>query len=737
MNRDCTVAIDLMSDWGQVGNQSDDSAEKNEKCGEGNLHIIMKVGVIGAGAISDIYLTNMIEKFDNLEVVSIAANHLEHAQEKAEKYGIKACTVKEMLADPEIEMVVILTPASTHFELAEQALLAGKHVYSEKTITDDFEKTKELVKLADEKGLYLGSAPDTFFGAAWQTARKAVDEGLIGEIQSFAISTHRNNDLLLSLFSFLRMPGGDVLSDFGCYYLTTLVGLLGPVKRVGGIVRAPYQKHLNMMPHSPEYGTIMDTPNISQVAAVIQMESGVTGTFHINAESNMNDESYFKLYGTRGILKLTDPNQFGGSVKLLANTGNYMIPEREEVLDNLAYYEENSRGVGPADMAAAIEKGIPNRASKELAYHIHEVITGILKGGENGEFVDIFSRVERPVPVEKERIPVKNIGHVSLQMKNEAEMLHFYGDILGMKKHFTLTLGDLFDSMPDRKDAGTPEEQKKREEQKDRPWITYMKLADHQFVELFYTLGREFTQVEDRWKNYGYTKVNFEVDSMEAIREKLLAGGVELAEDIHPTVDGSREIKVFDPDGNEVQFTEYGKEGETVLKLSEDRRESCSHVKYTTQVAYQVKNAFNMLNFYTGGLGLRKAGTLTYQDLYESMKQAPGMDKNVLIGLQSKGNSPWIDYIEVAPHQYVELFHAEGSPKETVEDLTGRVGYQHLCLEVSDIKKAYDVCVANGIKPDTEISLGADGAYQFWLTDPDGNRLELMQYTEESRQVQE
>ena len=124
----------------------------------------MKVGVIGAGAISDIYLTNMIEKFDNLEVVSIAAKHLEHAQMKAKQYGIKACTVEEMLADPEIEMVVILTPASTHFELAEQALLAGKHAYTEKTITDDFEKTKKLVKLAEEKRLYLGSAPDTFFG---------------------------------------------------------------------------------------------------------------------------------------------------------------------------------------------------------------------------------------------------------------------------------------------------------------------------------------------------------------------------------------------------------------------------------------------------------------------------------------------------------------------------------------------------------------------------------------------
>ena len=115
----------------------------------------MKVGVIGAGAISDIYLTNMIEKFDNLEVVSIAANHLEHAQEKAEKYGIKACTVKEMLADPKIEMVVILTPANTHFELAKDALLAGKHVYSEKTITDDFEKTKELVKCRMKRAYIL------------------------------------------------------------------------------------------------------------------------------------------------------------------------------------------------------------------------------------------------------------------------------------------------------------------------------------------------------------------------------------------------------------------------------------------------------------------------------------------------------------------------------------------------------------------------------------------------------
>ena len=72
----------------------------------------MKVAVVGCGAISDIYLTNMIERFDNLEVVACCAAHFEHAQKKAQKYGIKACTYEEILSDNAIEMVVILTPDS-------------------------------------------------------------------------------------------------------------------------------------------------------------------------------------------------------------------------------------------------------------------------------------------------------------------------------------------------------------------------------------------------------------------------------------------------------------------------------------------------------------------------------------------------------------------------------------------------------------------------------------------------
>ena len=135
----------------------------------------MRVGVIGAGAISDIYLQNMIYTFDQLEVISVAAKHRENARKKAEQYGLEDCTVEEMLADPRIEMVVILTPVGSHYELIKAALLAGKHVYTEKTITDDIVQAEELLALAEEKQLYLGSAPDTFLGAAWQTAKKVID----------------------------------------------------------------------------------------------------------------------------------------------------------------------------------------------------------------------------------------------------------------------------------------------------------------------------------------------------------------------------------------------------------------------------------------------------------------------------------------------------------------------------------------------------------------------------------
>jgi len=358
----------------------------------------MVTGVIGAGAISGIYLKNMIRRFPDLEVKSIASAHMENARKKAEEFGLRAVTVEEMLDDPDIGMVIVLTPVGSHEGLIRQALEHGKHVYTEKTLTDSPETARRLLELADAKGLWLGSAPDTFLGAAMQTARKALDDGLLGEVHSFSVSATRCNDMLLSLFSFLREPGCGILYDYAVYYVTSLVSLLGPVERVGAMVSAPYPTHTGIIPGRPEYGKAFASPNESQVSAALRMRSGVTGTFHLDAETVNADVAWFTIFGTKGMLKLTDPNQFGGDVMFFPTETDGWKPLQGRKLEPVSAYSDDCRGIGPQEMAEAIREGRPGRASKEMACHVLDVLSAMLAGGKDGAFREIASTCERPAP---------------------------------------------------------------------------------------------------------------------------------------------------------------------------------------------------------------------------------------------------------------------------------------------------------------------------------------------------
>ncbi len=358
-----------------------------------------RVGVVGAGAISGRYIGTIQKKFPMMEIVAVCATRMESARRRAEEFGLAACTLDEMLGDPSIDMILNLTPVGAHYEIIRKALLAGKHVYTEKTMTDDLEKAKELAALAEEKNLYLGSAPDTFLGAAVQTARQAIDEGEIGEVTSFALAANRNNNALLSMFSFLRIPGAGICYDYAGYYITALVSLLGPVERVAAVVRAPYPTHVNINPQSPEFGQVMDTPNESEVSAVLQLKSGVAGTFMVNADNVMADQAYFAIYGTKGILYLTDPNQFGGDVKILREPEDFRTPSVPEILPPVNPYGDENRGLGAADLVDAIVNGRRPRASKELAVHVLDVLHAMLESGKSGAFVQLESSCERPKPL--------------------------------------------------------------------------------------------------------------------------------------------------------------------------------------------------------------------------------------------------------------------------------------------------------------------------------------------------
>lgn len=354
------------------------------------------VGVVGAGAISDIYLTNMTTRFPILRVKSICAGHIENARKKAQKYGLEACTLEEMLQDPEIELVVNLTPTHAHYDVIRKALTAGKHVYTEKTLTESPDTAADLTVLAWEKGLYLASAPDTFLGAAWQTARKAIDDKLIGDVTSFAMVANRDATFMDSLNAFRNQPGGGACYNYIVYYISCLVSLLGPVRKVGSICQAPMPQRVNINPNSPNYGNIMQTPNESQVYSLLCLSSGVCGTFHLNEETVLMDQAYFAIFGTKGILYLTDPNGFGGEVRFLPNSYDFGNLPKPQVLPCRFDYSDNSRGVGPADVAMAIRNGSAIRPNAQLATHVMEVLTAMMK---NEEFTYILSDCERPEPM--------------------------------------------------------------------------------------------------------------------------------------------------------------------------------------------------------------------------------------------------------------------------------------------------------------------------------------------------
>ena len=358
------------------------------------------VGVVGAGIISDIYLKNMTGRFaDVLDVKCVCSARMDSARRRAAQYGIEAVTLEEMLADPSVQMIVNLTPTPAHEDIIRRALTAGKHVYTEKTLTGDHESAEDLLHLAREKGLRLGSAPDTFLGAALQTARKAVDDGLLGVVNSFAIAANRDNRLLTPFYRFLNLPKGGAGYDYAVYYLTALVSLLGPVSQAAAVVRAPYPTHIDLNPAFDTFGKPIPTPNESQLMAVLRLESGAAGTVHFNHDSAMDDQAFFALYGTEGILTLPDPNGFGGPVRFLPAGKSFEDHPVPYALDCPFDYADNSRGLGPADMARAILEGRPHRASAEMACHVLETVDAIMQSSQSQAFKAIHSTCTRPEPL--------------------------------------------------------------------------------------------------------------------------------------------------------------------------------------------------------------------------------------------------------------------------------------------------------------------------------------------------
>ncbi|TCL73912.1 Gfo/Idh/MocA family oxidoreductase [Rhizobium sp. BK251] len=358
------------------------------------------VGIIGCGNISTTYFS-LSPLFKGLKVLACADINLQAAKARAEEYGVVAQTIEELLANDEIDVVVNLTIPDAHYPVSKAILEAGKHVYSEKPLVLTLEQGEELRRIAKDKKLSVGCAPDTFLGGAHQLARKYVDEGGIGRITSGACYVmgpgmemwHPNPD-------FFFLPGGGPILDMGPYYIANLINLIGPVKRVGAMTSmASETRTISSQPRSGE--TIpVKTPTTIQ--ALLEFVSGATVTLTASWDVWSHRHANMELYGTEGSLYVPDPNFFGGVVEASGRDKNiqplaawdhpFGIFNQESPQGPRANY----RTAGLADMVAALIDGRDARCSLDRTLHGVDVMTSILKAGQEGRFIELTTTCTQP-----------------------------------------------------------------------------------------------------------------------------------------------------------------------------------------------------------------------------------------------------------------------------------------------------------------------------------------------------
>lgn len=358
----------------------------------------VKVGVVGCGNISDIYFQTA-KRLDILEVAVCADLNLERAQTKAAEHGIpKACSVAELLADPDIRIVVNLTIPKAHFEVCQAALDAGKHTYVEKPLALTREQGQTLLKTAKAKNLRVGGAPDTFLGAGLQACRKVIDDGLIGEpVAATAFMLGHGHETWHPDPEFYYKPGGGPLFDMGPYYLTALVALMGPITRIAGSAQKSFPERT--ITSRPKHGQTITVETPTHIAGTADFAGGAVATLITSFDVWSSTLPPIEIHGTLGSLSVPDPNGFGGTVRV--NRGG----EGWEDVPLTHGFAENSRGLGVADLAYAIREDRPARASGDLTYHVLEAMWGFLDSSEQSRYYAMQSTVERPAAMPEEWPP--------------------------------------------------------------------------------------------------------------------------------------------------------------------------------------------------------------------------------------------------------------------------------------------------------------------------------------------
>ncbi len=369
------------------------------------------VGIIGAGVISGVYMKNM-PLFAGLSLRGCADMRPDAARAQAAAHGTEPMTVDAMLASPDIDMILNLTVPNAHFAVSHAALTAGKHVFSEKPLCTNVADGRRLVAEAEQRGLLLGCAPDTFLGAGGRLARQMIDDGRVGRIvagSAFLMSRgmeHWHPDP-----EFFFKPGGGPILDLGPYYLGALVNLLGPIARVQAQGSIGYAERIITAP-GPRTGERIKVETPTTVTALLQFTCGAQVSLAMSWDVHRHSHPGIELYGTEGSLRVPDPNFFGGIVEFTEQAGDWQTADSASLAFGKPNWrspswpasrpdQANYRCLGLAEMARSLQHGTPHRSSGRLALHVLEAMFAILTAAETGVACDVEMAIDRPPALEE------------------------------------------------------------------------------------------------------------------------------------------------------------------------------------------------------------------------------------------------------------------------------------------------------------------------------------------------
>jgi predicted dehydrogenase len=348
---------------------------------------IQRVGIVGCGNICGIYLDNLTSVFNKqVKITGVTDLIPERAEKAGEKYKVPYIKeTEDLINSADVDIILNLTEPCYHFDIALAAVKAGKHYYGEKPICAKREEAQQVLKIAAEKKVLVGNAPDTFMGAGIETCRKLINEGWIGRpVAATAFMVNHGHEHWHPGPEFYYRDGGGPMFDMGPYYLTALVSLIGPVVRVSGSAKKSFDTRT--ITSEPLKGKVINVDVPTHIAGVMDFANGAVGTIITSFDVYSHTLPWIEIYGSEGTLRVPDPNTFGGPVY-----GRRFSEDEWKELPLLEDYRENSRGLGVADMAQAITTGQPHRASGEMAYHVLDVMHGFHDASASGTYYEVKS----------------------------------------------------------------------------------------------------------------------------------------------------------------------------------------------------------------------------------------------------------------------------------------------------------------------------------------------------------